>query len=132
MNSSLHKALGCAGTITNGAVRDLDEVRNLGYHFFASGVIASHAYVHITDYDVPVRIGGLEINPGDLLHADKNGVVKIPKEIAKDVAKAAMAYSSKENKLISFSNSSEFDLDKYIELFREFRSRNKKQDSEDN
>lgn len=123
VNASLHKALGCVGTITNGAVRDLDEVHRLGYRFFASGIIASHAYVHITSYSVPVKVGGLEVGPGDLLYADKNGVVKIPSEIAREVVAAAVAYSAREAKLISFSNSSEFKLDRYIELFRQFRSK---------
>lgn len=131
VNASLHKALGCVGTITNGAVRDLDEARQLGYHFFASGIIVSHAYVHVTSYSVPVKVGELEVSPGDLLHADKNGVVKIPMEIAGEVAEVAVAYTAKEAKLISFSNSSEFTVDRYIEFFREFRSKKKpeKQDT---
>lgn|SRR5487761_180921 len=126
INSSLHKALGCVGTITNGAVRDLDEVHESRYQLFASGIIVSHAYVHITNYSVPVKVGGLVVNPGDLLHGDKNGVVKIPIEIAKEIAAVAAAYSAKERKLISFANSSQFELEHYIELFREFRSKGKK------
>ena len=126
VNSSLHKALDCIGTNTNGAVRDLDEVREMGYQLFASGIIVSHAYVHITSFSKPVRVGGLVVYPGDLLHADKNGVVQIPSQIAKQVADAAISYYSKENKLISFAESKNFNLPEYLELFREFRSSSKK------
>lgn len=126
VNSSLHKALGCVGTITNGAVRDLDEVREMGYQFFASGIIVSHAYVHITSFSKPVKVGGLVVYPGDLLHADKNGVVQIPSQVAKQVAEAAISYYERENKLISFAKSRDFSLAEYLELFREFRSSSKK------
>jgi len=88
VNASIHKALGCKGVITNGGVRDLDEVRQLGFSFFASCVLVSHANVHIEDYSCPVELGGLQIKPNDLLHADKHGVCLIPEEIASEVAEA--------------------------------------------
>src|SRR5207302_8927618 len=47
VNANIHKALGCVGTVTEGGVRDLNEVRALGFHFFARMVLVSHAYVHL-------------------------------------------------------------------------------------
>ncbi|MBD3308893.1 RraA family protein [candidate division KSB3 bacterium] len=88
VHASIHKALGCVGVITNGGVRDLDEVRALEFGYFASCVLVSHAYDHIEDYDCPVQVGGLTIQPGDLLHADQHGVVLIPPEIAPELAAA--------------------------------------------
>ncbi len=88
VQSSIHKALGCTGVITSGGVRDLDEADKLGFKYFASCVLVSHAYVHVEDYDCPVTIGGLTVRPGDLLHADKHGVVLIPGEIASELADA--------------------------------------------
>lgn len=81
-------ALGCVGTITNGGVRDLDEVNELGFGYFASCVVVSHAYIHIENCNCPVKIGGLTINPGDLLHADKHGVILIPDAIVHKLADA--------------------------------------------
>lgn len=78
-----------AGVITDGTVRDLNEVRELGLQYFASGVIVSHGQVTVESYATPVTVAGLTVNPGDLLHADCNGVVQIPAEIAADVAAKA-------------------------------------------
>lgn len=91
VQGSVHKALGCVGVVTNGGVRDLDEVERLGFRYFASCILVSHAYVHLEAYDCPVRVGGLTVRPGDLLHADKHGVVLIPKEIAPALAEACRA-----------------------------------------
>jgi len=86
VQATTHSALGCVGTITNGGVRDLDEVSRLGFGYFASCILVSHAYVHIVDYNCPVHVGGLTVNPGDLLHADKHGVILIPEKISLQLA----------------------------------------------
>jgi len=78
VNANMHKAMGCVGCVTNGSVRDLDEVEPLGFHFFATHIAVSHAYVHIVEVGTPVRVGGLTVRPGDLLQGDKHGVINIP------------------------------------------------------
>ena len=88
VNATVHKALGCAGAITNGGVRDLHEVGLLGFGFYASRLLVSHAYVHIEDHDCPVTVGGLTVQPGDLVAADIHGVILIPREIAPELAVA--------------------------------------------
>jgi 4-hydroxy-4-methyl-2-oxoglutarate aldolase len=89
VNSSMHKSLGSQGVITNGTVRDLDEVERFGFHLFASGVQVSHGHAHLEDFDVPVEVFGMSVLPGDLIHADKHGAVVIPHEVAHEVAAAA-------------------------------------------
>jgi len=83
---SIHKALGCIATITNGGVRDLTEVEKMGFGYFANCVLVSHGYVHIVDYNCPVKVGGLLIKPGDLLCADRHGVISIPLSITPKLA----------------------------------------------
>lgn len=100
VQATTHSALGCVGTITNGGVRDLDEVSQLDFGYFASCILVSHAYVHIVDYDCPVKVGGLAINPGDLLHADKHGVVLIPEEISLELAEACKRVQLSEKPII--------------------------------
>src|SRR5437763_4172307 len=87
---STYRAFGAAGLITSGAARDLDQVRRLGFSAFSNGAICSHGYSHIVDLHRTVRVGGLTIHPGDLIHADANGVVTIPLEIADQVAEVAV------------------------------------------
>ncbi len=108
VNGTIFKALGCKGTITNGGVRDLDEVLEMGFHFFASCVIPSHAYVHVVDVGKPVRIGGLTVRPGDLIHADRHGVVTIPHEIAAEVAARAREVEAGERTMIEYFRSPDF------------------------
>lgn len=83
-----YKAFGAVGLITSGAGRDLDQVEALNFPCFTSGTISAHGYCHIPSVDVPVRVGGVVIHPGDLLHGDRNGVTTIPLEVASEVAHA--------------------------------------------
>ena len=82
MNATIHKKLGCVGHITDGCPRDLDEVRDLGFQLFGLNPCVSHAYVRLVDFGKPVELAGVEIRPGDLIHADKHGVCIIPLEVA--------------------------------------------------
>lgn len=81
VNTNIHQALGCLGTVTQGGVRDLVEMERLGFHTFSTCLLVSHAFVHYVDYGGPVRAGGLTVRPGDLIHADRHGVIAIPAEI---------------------------------------------------
>ena len=85
VNASMYKALGAVGTITNGGVRDLPEVRATGFQVFSSSVLVFHAYVHIVEYGGTAVVGGLTVRRADLLHGDEHGVISIPHEIARDV-----------------------------------------------
>jgi len=58
VQSTVLKGLGALGTVTNGCVRDLKEVRQIGFQFFAAGVGVSHAYVRVIDTGIEVKIGG--------------------------------------------------------------------------
>jgi 4-hydroxy-4-methyl-2-oxoglutarate aldolase len=94
--SSTLKRLGVIGLITNGAVRDVEQVRAIGFHYFAGGIVVSHGKVEVVASMVPVTVSGLTVKPGDLIHADLNGVVHIPGEIAKQVAQEAQKIATTE------------------------------------
>jgi len=101
VNANMHRAMGCVGAVTNGSVRDLDEVERLGFHFFASGVQVSHGYAHLEDFNLPVKVFGMDVLPGDLIHADKHGAVVIPHEIAREVAQAAQRVELSEKPMLA-------------------------------
>jgi len=111
VQANIHKALGCVGTVTDGSVRDLDEVRETGFCFFSSCITVSHAYVHLVDVMIPVKVGGLVVKPGDLLLGDKHGVISIPLEIARDVPKAAQMVEDWERRVINYCKSKEFTIE---------------------
>jgi regulator of RNase E activity RraA len=104
-------ALQCSGCVTNGAVRDLDQIGALSFPLFAGSVSVSHAYAHIIEFGEPIEIGGLKIQSGDLLHGDLNGVQIVPLEIAASVATEAAKVLLEERELIDFCRSSHFSLD---------------------
>lgn len=104
------------GVITDGTVRDLNEVRELGLQYFASGVIVSHGQVTVESYATPVTVAGLTVSPGDLLHADYNGVVQIPASIAADVAAKAEEVRQEEGKLLEALADPAFTLEKFKKL----------------
>jgi 4-hydroxy-4-methyl-2-oxoglutarate aldolase len=116
VNGNIHCALGCIGTVTNGGVRDLDEVRNLGFHLFASDVLVSHAYIHLVEIEVPVKMGGMIVNPGDLIHADQHGVLIVPKEIVRELPEAVKKIEAKERTIIDLCKSPSFSIEKLKEL----------------
>ena len=111
VNANIHGALGCIGTVTDGSVRDLDEVREMGFHFFSSCVTVSHAYVHLVEIGIPVKVGGLVVKPGDLILGDKHGVISIPLEIARDVPKAAQLVEDWERPVINYCKSKDFTIE---------------------
>lgn len=73
-----YKAFGAAGLITSGTGRDIDQVAPLDFPCFTAGTCCSHGYCQIVDLQTPVRVGGITVYPGDLLHGDVNGVTTIP------------------------------------------------------
>ncbi len=100
-----YKAFGAVGLITSGAGRDLDQVESLNFPCFTNGTICAHGYCHIVEINVPVRVGGVTINPGDLLHGDRNGVTTIPNEIASEVARASEELVNAESIVLDYLKS---------------------------
>jgi regulator of RNase E activity RraA len=80
VNSSIHKALGCIGSIIDGAIRDLDEMNQAGFKALARRLSVAHAYSHPVRWNCPVEVFGRKVEPGQLIHADKHGFLVVPKE----------------------------------------------------
>ncbi len=111
VQANIHRALGAVGTVTNGGVRDLDEMQEVGFFAFASCVLVSHAYVHIADIGTPVKVGGLEVSPGDIIQGDQHGVIRVPREIASELPDAVKRVEENEQQLIGYANSPEFTVE---------------------
>lgn len=99
---STYQAFGSVGLITSGAGRDLLQVRSLEYPVFTGSTICSHAYSQITSVGNEVRVGGLTVATGDLLHGDANGVTSIPLEIAGEIVDAAEEFVAAEAYVLSY------------------------------
>ncbi len=87
VNTNLHKALGVAGALTNGVMRDLGDLAP-DFPVVAGSVGPSHGFVHLREVGTPVTVFGLTVGPGDLVHADRHGAVVIPPEVLPQLAAA--------------------------------------------
>ncbi|TBL81081.1 RraA family protein [Paenibacillus thalictri] len=80
VGANIHRSLGCVGTITDGAVRDLDEMNNAGFKALAARTCVGHAYSWPVKWNCEVEVFGTKVKPGQLIHADKHGFLIIPEE----------------------------------------------------
>ena len=87
----------------------------MGFHYFAPGMVPAHGNFGFMEAQVPVRLGGVLINPGDLIHADANGVVTIPLAIAREVIGEAHRVLAREESYRDWVNSPDFSLAKLRE-----------------
>jgi len=99
---SSYQAFGSVGLITSGAGRDLEQVRALSYPVFTGGTICAHAYCHLLHLGMPVRVGGMMVAQGDLLHGDANGVTSVPIGIAAAVADISEAFIDAEKIVMDY------------------------------
>ena len=107
--SALQK-LGAVGIVTDLGSRDFHGIqqRAPGFQLFCPGAVVSHGYGAYTNLDVTVSIYGLTIQPGDLLHGDANGVVKIPLAVAEDVVVQAQRVLATETSYFDFLASGQY------------------------
>lgn len=99
---STYKGFGSAGLVTNGAGRDIQQVKVINYPVFTGSTICSHGYCHMLHLGLPVRVGGLMVNNGDLLHGDANGVTNIPPEIADEIPDVAGEFLTAEEIMLEY------------------------------
>ncbi len=109
--STVFKRQGAIGLVSDCAVRDLPEVRAIGFHYFARGAVVSHANFHIVRVGVPVQIHGMPVSTGDVLHGDENGLLSVPRSHEKEIAEAVEKVRSRERKLMDWVRSDQFNLE---------------------
>jgi regulator of RNase E activity RraA len=100
VQTNVHTALGCLGTITNGSVRDIPAVA-AGFQMLAGSLSPSHAYVHVVEFGVPVTIHGMAVNSGDLVHADRHGAVVVPVDMIDAMQTALGGLAKQEARIIA-------------------------------
>ena len=114
VHAQISKALGCVAYISNGSVRDAAALEAAGFQCFSAGLSVSHAYAHLVEMGELVEIGCLTIRPGDLLHADRHGVQKIPKQIASELPRAVSEIAAREKDLIRLCKRADFSIEALV------------------
>jgi 4-hydroxy-4-methyl-2-oxoglutarate aldolase len=102
--------LGAVGMVTDGGLRDVHEVRRLGFAYFSRYVVVSHGNFGVVDVGGPVTLDGQEIKTGDILHGDANGIVIVPREVLEGLPEAVEAVRTRERATMDFVNSPEYTI----------------------
>lgn len=110
---TLAQRLGAVGIVTDGALRDLPEVRAKGFHYFMRYPVVSHAEFELSKVGDPVHVDGQVVHSGDILHGDANGVVIVPWESLEDLPAAVETVRTIERRDLDYLQSPEFTLEGY-------------------
>jgi 4-hydroxy-4-methyl-2-oxoglutarate aldolase len=108
--ATLAKRLGAVGIVTDGGVRDVDEVRAMGVQYFAPYAVVSHGNFGIVDVGVPVTIDGQVIQSGDLLHGDANGIVVVPPGLVPQLPETVEKIRVREKRMMDYIKGPDFSL----------------------
>ena len=111
VHSAVHKALGCLGVVTDGSIRDIPQWAE-GFQALAGMIGPSHAHVHLAGFGEPVRIAGMSVRSGDLIHADRHGAVVVPADVAEKVPAAAELCARREEPILAIARSPDFSLER--------------------
>ncbi len=118
-HARIHLRLGCVGAVTNGAVRDIHKIQSTGFHLYAGNISVARGYAHIIAMDQPVEVGGLEINPGDLIHGDTHGIINVPLEVLADLPGNAARITFLRNRIAELCAAQELSLPDIMKLLKE-------------
>lgn len=92
---------GCVGALVDGAVRDVATMNDMGFAVFARGACPRDSLhrQRVVAIDLAVEIGGVRIDPGDLVFADADGVVVVPQAVQREALEAAWSKVTAENRV---------------------------------
>ena len=111
VQSNVHQALGCLGTVTNGSVRDIPMIPP-GFQMLAGSIGPSHAYVHMVEYGGEVNVHGMTVRSNDLIHADRHGAVVVPADKIGAMKTALTGLSEREAKIIKAARAPDMTVEK--------------------
>jgi regulator of RNase E activity RraA len=112
------KVRGMAGMVIDGGVRDLPELRALNFPTYARSVVPSSSVGRwaSVNNNVPVRCGGIQVKPGDIIVAGEDGVVRVPAERAAEVLKRSQEIDERETKMVPLIRQHKT-LSKVVQIF---------------
>jgi 4-hydroxy-4-methyl-2-oxoglutarate aldolase len=118
-SASVGKRQGQIGAVVDGGVRDVDHSRAIGYPIWSSSVtpITGKWRVETVGVNVPVKIAGIAVNPGDIVLADECGVCFVPVEHAKEVLAIAQRWTAWEDNRMKKLDAG-ITLDEFVKLKR--------------
>ena len=108
--ANIAKRLGAIGIVTDGGVRDVETVHDMGFHMFSTGLVPAHGNFGFCESQIPVEISNVLVKPGDVVHADANGVVVFPPELTDHIIDVSHSVHKKESEQFNWVLSDNFSL----------------------
>ena len=98
------KVRGLAGAVVDASIRDTPQIKRLQFPVFSRGIAPSTTINHyrFAGANVPVLCAGVRVNPNDIIVADEDGVVAVPRSKAAEVLKKAQQLDDTEHQMIPF------------------------------
>jgi regulator of RNase E activity RraA len=121
INTTVHKGFGLSGTLTNGVMRDLSD-NPAGYPVVAGSIGPSHGFVHVKEIGTPIKIFGMQVIEGDLVHADRHGAVVIPEEVIKTLESSIEKLLTTEQLILKPSREALFDFGTFEKAWADFEN----------
>ena len=119
VNTTIHKGFGMSGALTNGVMRDLGDMAP-DFPVVAGSIGPSHGFVHVRSINQPVTIMGMDVRPGDLIHADRHGAVVIPPEVLEQLAAAIVKMQETERLVLEPARAEGFDFNAFESAWTAF------------
>jgi regulator of RNase E activity RraA len=116
VNTHIHWGLGCAGTLTNGSMRDLDAMHP-EFQCLAGSLSPSHAWVQVVESGKPVDVFGMYVQSGDIVHADRHGAIVIPARYLEKLPAAIDLMARREKVLLDAARRPDFDIQALKDAF---------------
>ena len=121
INTTVHKGFGVSGVVTNGVVRDLGDLPT-GFPVIAGSIGPSHAFVHVREFGKPVSVFGLEVEEGDLVHADRHGALVIPSLVIPSLQHAIEKLIATERLILDPASKPDFDFEAFAKAWAAFEA----------
>lgn len=118
---AVHKGLGLAGAVTNGVMRDLDVI-DAGFPVLAGSVGVSHGFVHVREIGTQVSLMGMQVEQGELVHADRHGALVVPEAVIPKLKAAIETVMASEAIVLGPAREAGFDIDKLAEAWARFEA----------
>ncbi|WP_298937498.1 RraA family protein [uncultured Ruegeria sp.] len=121
INTTVHKGFGLSGALTNGVMRDLGDLPP-NFPVIAGSIGPSHGFVHVREIGTPVRVFGMVVKDGDLIHADRHGALIIPNADIPNLAAAIHTLLANEKLVLDPARVEGFDFDAFEKAWTEFEA----------
>jgi regulator of RNase E activity RraA len=107
------KALGVVGVVTDGPMRDYLEIKELKVQYLATGLTSGHGPLAVRGVNIPVKVAGMAVSPGDIIHMDMCGACKFPASKLSKVLEYAIELRRREREQQRFFCDPNFTLAKW-------------------